>query len=113
MATKFHCSMQKKESPAKSNESVSTTDARKFVDAHSNGILSTLAEMCALTADTAIEYTNEVSGPNRLEAVKDSGYLIYEDYEETLKDLVSRLINKFVIAKVEGWNSTTLMNANL
>ena len=56
MTKTFKCSMQKKkESLSKSNESVSTTEARKFVEAHSNGILSTLAEICAMSADVAIE----------------------------------------------------------
>jgi len=114
MATKFHCSMQKKkESLAKSNESVSTTDARKFVDAHSNGILSTLAEICAMTADATIEDVNGLSGPDRLGVIKDDAQFAYKEYEQPLKDFAIRLATKFATAKVEGWNSTTLMNGNL
>lgn len=96
----------------KSNESVSTTDARKFVDAHSNGILATLAEICAMAADAAIEDVNGLSAPD-LEVIKDDAQFAYKEYEQPLKDLAIRLANKFATAKVEGWNDTTLMNGNL
>lgn len=113
-ATKFHCSMQKKkESLSTANESVSVAEARKFVDAHSNGILFTLAEICAMTADAAIEDVNGLSGPDRLGAIKDDAQFAYKEYEQPLKVLAIRLANKFATAKVEGWNSTTLMNGNL
>ena len=114
MATKFHCSMQKKkESLSTTNESVSVAEARKFVEAHSSGILSTLAEICAMTADAAIEDVNGLSGPDRLEVIKDDAHFACKEYEQPLKDLAIRLATKFATAKAEGWNNTTLMNGNL
>lgn len=83
------------------------------MDAHSNGILSTLAEICAMTADATIEDVNGLSGPDRLGVIKDDAQFAYKEYEQPLKDLAIRLATKFATAKVEGWNSTTLMNGNL
>ena len=114
MTKAFKCSMQKKkESLSKSNETISTTDARKFVDAHSNGILSTLAEICAMSADVAIEDANGMSGPDKLKVIKDAARFACKEYEQSIKDLAIRLASKFATAKVEGWNNTTLMNGNL
>lgn len=114
MTTKFQCSMQKKkESLSTANESVSVAEARKFVEAHSSGILSTLAEICALAADAAIEDVNGLPAPDRPGVIKDDAHFACKEYEQPLKDLAIRLASKFATAKVEGWNDTTLMNGNL
>lgn len=74
---------------------------------------ATLAEICAMAADAAIEDVNGLSAPDRLEVIKDDAHFACKEYEQPLKDLAIRLATKFATAKVEGWNSTTLMNGNL
>ena len=100
-AKKPACSMQKKkESLAKKSEDVSIDTARQFAQAHADSILDTLAEICAQTADAAIQDTQGKPDPD--EVIKDDAHYAFKDYEQTLKELAINLAVKFAKSQLKA-----------
>lgn len=97
----------------KVQEYTSTDDAMEFVKAHSNGILRTIAEICAEAADGTIEDTDGKEHPDVLKLANENAKFAYGEYAQSIEDLIVRMASKFAISKVENWNDTTRNNGNL
>ena len=126
------CSMQKKkESLLKKNEDgsisnlkikvkerkvqeyISADDAMEFVKAHSNGILRTIAEICAEASDGTIEDTYGKEHPDVLKLANGNAQFAYSEYAKSLEDLIVRIASKFAISRVENWGDDLANDGNL
>lgn len=87
----------------KVQEYTSADDAMEFVKAYSNGILRTIAEICAEAADGTIEGTYGKEHPDVLKLANGSAKFAYGEYAKSLKDLIVLMARKFAISKVENW----------
>ena len=87
------CEVWKGGPEAKKSEAVSTDTARQYVKDHVDSILDTLAEICAQTADAAIEDVNGKPDPD--EVIKDDAHAAFKDYGQTLKELAINMAVKF------------------
>lgn len=97
----------------KVQEYTSADDAMEFVKAHSNGILRTIAEICAEAADRTIDDTAGKERHNVIKIANGNAKFAYGEYAKSVKDLILWMASKFAISKVENWNDTTRNNGNL
>ena len=80
----------------------SADDAKKFVMDESSGILYTIAEICAQTADASIEdVRGKKNGPEILDIVQGDAEFAYKEYAESIKDLVVRMARRFAMNKID------------
>lgn len=97
----------------KVQEYTSADDAMEFVTSHSNGILRTIAEICAEAADGTIDDTAGKERPNVIKIANGNAKFAYGEYAKSVEDLILWMAQKFAIGKSAERNSTSLNNGNL